>query len=82
MKTRVLITMLKEIISGAEKVEETVEVALGSVKSGDLDIQFEGDSLEVGASVFVMNEEEKVALPDGSYETDEVRVLSKLKMVL
>ena len=65
-----IITMLKEIISGAEKVEETVEVALGSAKSGDLDIQFEGDSLEVGASVFVMNEEEKVALPDGSYELD------------
>ena len=76
-----IITMLKEIISGAEKVEDTVEVALGSVKSGDLDIQFEGDSLEVGASVFVMNEEEKVALPDGSYET-EGQVLSKLKMVL
>jgi len=39
-------------------------------ESGDLDIQFEGDSLEVGTSVFVMNEEEKVALPDGSYETE------------
>tara|TARA_R100000541_G_scaffold23737_3_gene33524 strand:- start:4113 stop:5297 length:1185 start_codon:yes stop_codon:yes gene_type:complete len=65
-----IITMLKEIISGAEKVEETVEVALGSVKSGDLDIQFEGDNLEVGTSVFVMNEEEKVALPDGSYDID------------
>ena len=65
-----IITMLKEIISGAEKVEETVEVALGSAKSGDLDIQFEGDSIEVGTSVFVMNEEEKVALPDGSYELD------------
>ena len=65
-----IITMLKEIISGAEKVEETVEVALGSAKSGDLDIQFEGDNLEVGTSVFVMNEEEKVALPDGSYELD------------
>jgi len=66
-----VITMLKEIISGAEKVEETVEVALGSAKSGDLDIQFEGDSLEVGSPVFVMNEEEKVALPDGSYQLDE-----------
>jgi hypothetical protein len=66
-----IITMLKEIISGAEKVEETVEVALGSAKSGDLDIQFEGDSLEVGTPVFVMNEEEKVALPDGSYQLDD-----------
>ena len=65
-----IITMLKEIISGAEKVEETVEVALGSAKSGELDIQFEGDSLEVGTPVFVMNEEEKVALPDGSYQLD------------
>lgn len=64
-----IITMLKEIISGAEKVE-AIEVALGSVKSGDLDIQFEGDSIEVGTSLFVMNEEEKVALPDGSYELD------------
>tara|TARA_R110002153_G_scaffold32660_3_gene98881 strand:- start:94 stop:705 length:612 start_codon:yes stop_codon:yes gene_type:complete len=63
--------MLKEIISGAEKVEETVEVALGSAKSGELDIQFEGDSLEVGIPVFVMNEEEKVALPDGSYQLDD-----------
>ena len=66
-----IITMLKEIISGAEKVEETVEVALGSAKSGELDIQFEGDSLEVGIPVFVMNEEEKVALPDGSYQLDD-----------
>ena len=66
-----IITMLKEIISGAEKVEETVEVALGSAKSGELDIQFEGDSLEVGTPVFVMNEEEKVALPDGSYQLDD-----------
>ena len=65
-----IITMLKEIISGAEEVTESVEVALGSAKSGDLDIQFEGDSLEVGSSVFVMNEEEKVELPDGSYDLD------------
>ena len=65
-----IITMLKEIISGAEKVE-TVEITLGSVKSGDLDIQFEGDTLEVGTSVFVMNEEEKVLLPDGSYKLDD-----------
>ena len=65
-----IITMLKEIISGAEEVTESVEVALGSAKSGDLDIQFEGDSLEVGSSVFVMNDEEKVELPDGSYELD------------
>ena len=66
-----IITMLKEIISGAEEVTESVEVALGSAKSGELDIQFEGDSLEVGSSVFVMNEEEKVELPDGSYDLDD-----------
>ena len=65
-----IITMLKEIISGAEEVTESVEVALGSAKSGELDIQFEGDSLEVGSSVFVMNEEEKVELPDGNYDLD------------
>jgi hypothetical protein len=43
---------------------------MGSVKSGDLDIQFEGDDLEEGTAVFVMQDEEKVQLPDGTYSLE------------
>ena len=61
--------MLKQIVSGAE---QDVEVTLGSVKSGELDIQFEGDSLEVGTAVFLIaDDEEKVQLADGTYKIDD-----------
>ena len=43
---------------------------MGSVKSGDLTIEFEGDNLEEGAAVFVMKDEEKVQLPDGTYSLE------------
>jgi len=35
-----------------------------------LDIQFEGDNLEEGTAVFVMQDEEKVQLPDGTYSLE------------
>ena len=61
--------MLKQIVSGAE---QEVEVTLGSVKSGELDIQFDGETLEVGAPVFLIaDESEKVSLADGTYKLDE-----------
>jgi hypothetical protein len=64
-----ILALLKQIVSGAE---QEVEVTLGSVKSGDLDIQFDGESLEVGTAVFLIaDESEKVSLADGSYKIDE-----------
>jgi len=73
-KQKSILTMLKEIVAGAEATEvvaeEVVSVEMGSVKSGDLDIQFEGDDLEEGTAVFVMQDEEKVQLPDGTYSLD------------
>jgi len=61
--------LLKQIVSGAE---QEVEVTLGSVKSGELDIQFDGESLEVGTAVFLIaDESEKVSLADGTYKIDE-----------
>jgi len=60
--------LLKQIVSGAE---QEVEVTLGSVKSGELDIQFDGETLEVGAPVFLLADEEKVSLADGTYKIDE-----------
>jgi hypothetical protein len=73
-KQKSILTMLKEIVAGAEATEvvaeEVVAVEMGSVKSGDLDIQFEGDNLEEGTAVFVMKDEEKVQLPDGTYSLE------------
>lgn len=72
-KQKSILTMLKEIVAGADAQDVAVE--LGSVKSGDLDIQFEGETLEVGTAVFVMQEEEKVQLPDGDYTLEDESVL-------
>ena len=70
-----ILTKLKELVLSVETVEtvveEVVEVKMGSAKSGELDIQFEGDTLEVGTPVFLMSDEEKVALADGEYTLDE-----------
>ena len=63
-----ILALLKQIVSGAE---QEVEVTLGSVKSGELDIQFDGETLEVGAPVFLMADEEKVSLADGTYKIDD-----------
>jgi len=63
-----ILALLKQIVSGAE---QEVEVTLGSVKSGELDIQFDGETLEVGAPVFLLADEEKVSLADGTYKLDE-----------
>jgi hypothetical protein len=61
--------LLKQIVSGAE---QEVEVTLGSVKSGELDIQVDGETLEVGTPVFLIaDDEEKVSLADGTYKIDE-----------
>jgi hypothetical protein len=73
-KQKSILTMLKEIVAGADAQEVAVE--LGSVKSGDLDIQFEGETLEVGAAVFVMQDEEKVQLPDGDYTLEDESTIS------
>jgi len=70
-----ILTKLKELVLSVEAVEtvveEVVEVTMGSAKSGDLDIQFEGETLEEGSSVFLMSDDEKVALADGEYTIDE-----------
>lgn len=46
------------------------EVKLGSVQSGDILLEYEGDVLEVGTPVFVTVEEERVAVPDAEYPSD------------
>ena len=75
-----ILTKIKELVMSTEEVvTEVVEteetVTFGSVKSEDLDIQFEGDKLEVGSNVHLMDGEEKVSLADGEYELETGEIL-------
>ena len=74
-----ILTKIKELVMSTEEVVtevvETEVVAFGSVKSEDLDIQFEGDKLEVGSNVHLMDGEEKVSLADGEYELETGEIL-------
>ena len=53
-----------------EKIELSYEVLLGMVESGDITIEYEGDTLQVKDAVWVTQNEEKVVLPDGNYPSD------------
>ena len=64
---------VNEVLVSLNLVKEKVE--FGSVMAGDVNIEFEGETLEVGAAVYVMQEEQRVALPDGEYPLDDGRVL-------
>lgn len=71
------IKMAEETKSFKDQVNEVLvglgivkEVKLGSVQSGELSIQYDGEMLEVGTVVFVTEGEERIALPDGDYPTD------------
>lgn len=71
------IKMAEETKSFKDQVNEVLvglgivkEVKLGSVQSGELTIQYDGEMLEVGTVVFVTEGEERIALPDGEYPTD------------
>ena len=71
--------ILKAIKEGFTKLtlnKDKDEIKLAMVKSGDIEIHFEGDALEVGGAVWTMGEEDmKVALPPGDYPLDEGKVL-------
>lgn len=60
-----------------ENILNQKEVKMGSVVSGDITIEFEGDKLEKGTSLYIMVEDEKVSLPDGEYPTDSGMILVK-----
>ena len=66
---------VNEVLVSLGIVKEKEEIKFGSVMAGDVTIQFEGESLEIGAAVYVMQEDEKIMLPDGEYPLDDGRVL-------
>ncbi len=58
------------------KIELTHEILLGQIASGDITIEFEGETLEVGGAVWVAQGEEKIPLPVGDYPLEGDRVLT------
>ena len=61
---------LKVVLAEVGLVKKETEIKFGSVQSGDIAIEYEGEVLEVGTPVFVTVEGERVALPDGSYPSE------------
>jgi len=56
--------------------KEPVKVEFGSIKSGDLEIMFDGETMAVGGAVWMENEEgEKVMLPANTYDIEGDRKL-------
>jgi len=55
-----------------EVKEVPIEVKLGEVKTsdGELTIMYDGEELTAGADMFVMQEDERVAIPEGEYITE------------
>lgn len=64
------------LFSAKDQEVESEEIKLGSMASGDLEIFFDGEMLEVGGAVYVNAEDgTKVPLPVGDYPLDEGKVL-------
>lgn len=56
--------------------KEPIKVEFGSIKSGDLEIMFDGETMAVGGAVWMENEEgEKVMLPANTYDIEGDRKL-------
>ena len=68
--------LFKTEMSKESKPDE-VEVKLGTavLKDGETQIEYSGETLEVGADVFVVNGEERVPLPVGEYPLDDESIL-------
>lgn len=63
-----LIDVLKVALGLTEK--QDVKLAEIKTKDGELTIMYEGENLEVGVPLFVMNGDERVALLEGEYITE------------
>ena len=64
------IDQLKVVLAEVGLVKKETEVKLGSVMSGDITIEYEGEELVAGVPVFTTVEGERVSLPDGEYPSD------------
>lgn len=67
---------IKSLFKKEDVKEEDVKVEFGSIKSGDLEIVFDGEAMGVGAAVWIEGEDgAKTALPVGEYPVEGDRNL-------
>jgi len=71
MKANDMLTQVKELL-GMEVEAEKVELAQMTLENGTV---IEAEAFEAGAEVFIVTEDERVALPVGEYELEDGNVL-------
>lgn len=71
MKANDMLTQLKELL-GMEVEAEKVELAQMKLENGTV---LEAEAFEAGNEIFIVTEEERVALPVGEYELEDGNVL-------
>ena len=71
-----LLSEFKAIFANETKTDK-VEVKLGmaTLKDGTTQIEYMGETMEVGADVFVVNGEDRAPLPVGEYELEDGKML-------
>ena len=68
-----VITEVKALFSKKDEVvieEVAIKFGMETLKDGETKIEFPGDTMEVGADIFVLNGEDKAPLPVGEYELE------------
>ncbi len=71
MKANDMLTQVKELL-GMEVEAEKVELAQMKLENGTV---LEAESFEAGKEVFILTEDEKVAVPVGEYELEDGKIL-------
>ena len=75
-----LVNLKNDLLSEFKAIfasEKTVKVELGmaTLKDGETQIEYVGETMEVGADVFVVNGEDRAPLPVGEYELEDGKIL-------
>ena len=76
MKATEILTEIKGVLgielNQDEQQEKAVELATAKLSNGT---EIEAEAFEPGAAVFIVTEDEKIALPEGEYEMEDNKIL-------
>jgi len=72
MKPMEMLNQIKSVLGVELSTEEKVELAQAKLENGTV---LEAESFESGKEVFILTDDEKVALPIGEYEMEDGKIL-------
>lgn len=72
MKPMEMLNQIKSVLGVELSTEEKVELAQAKLENGTV---LEAESFESGKEVFILTDDDKVALPIGSYEMEDGKIL-------